>query len=388
MSRFINTVEVLGADNTLVDRIVERTVTEYKDNIATRVGKCAFRRCLLLAVVDMPNITYIDENAFNECSALKTLILRRTDSIVTLANANALANTPIAEGTGYIYVPSALVDAYKTDTAWSVYASQIRAIEDYPYVCDKYTWDVVIKSINEGVYKDVYKIGDVVPLDLGQTYGGLTSNKNSMKRSVVEMEIVAFDADDLADGSGKASVTWMAKELLKSTHKYNTSLSKTDAQGDYVEGTGTIGGWEKCEIRTYLKDTIKSYFPEILRKNIKEVNKYTHIYGKSGGVINDSLSIEDVWIPSLREVVGNHTSYLDDCETQGVMYDRFTDSNSRERYAYNEQSAGLTSSGRVWLRTPDSRDSNYIILTGNLLGGSANSGKVTSSNYIWLCFCT
>ena len=29
------------------------------------------------------------------------------------------------------------------------------------------------------------------------------------------MQIAAFDADELADGSGKAAMTWISKQLLK-----------------------------------------------------------------------------------------------------------------------------------------------------------------------------
>lgn len=43
----------------------------------------------------------------------------------------AIANTPIASGTGYIYVPRELVDSYKSAENWSTYASQFRALEDY-----------------------------------------------------------------------------------------------------------------------------------------------------------------------------------------------------------------------------------------------------------------
>ena len=51
-----------------------------------------------------------------------------------MANTNSLGGTLIASGTGYIYVPKALVDSYKSATNWTTYASQIRAIEDYPDV--------------------------------------------------------------------------------------------------------------------------------------------------------------------------------------------------------------------------------------------------------------
>lgn len=44
----------------------------------------------------------------------------------------AAAETAIENGTGYVYVPSALVDSYKITAPWSSMASKIRAIEDYP----------------------------------------------------------------------------------------------------------------------------------------------------------------------------------------------------------------------------------------------------------------
>ena len=49
-----------------------------------------------------------------------------------LEKTSAFKDTPIESGTGYVYVPSALVDSYKSATNWSTYADQIRAIENYP----------------------------------------------------------------------------------------------------------------------------------------------------------------------------------------------------------------------------------------------------------------
>jgi hypothetical protein len=68
-------------------------------------------------------------------TALETVILRKTDKICTLQVTNALSGTPIEKGTGYVYVPRDLVDAYKSASNWSTYANQIRAIEDYPEIC-------------------------------------------------------------------------------------------------------------------------------------------------------------------------------------------------------------------------------------------------------------
>lgn len=64
----------------------------------------------------------IAANAFANCYKLQTLILRKSDTICTLANVSAFNNTPIRgynSLTGTIYVPSALISTYQTATNWS-----------------------------------------------------------------------------------------------------------------------------------------------------------------------------------------------------------------------------------------------------------------------------
>ena len=98
--------------------------------LAKTVGQYAFYDCLLLTTVDFPLVTSIDNYAFYHCKYLTALILR-SETMATLSNKNAFTSTPIASGTGYIYVPRALVDTYKSATNWSTYATQFRALEDY-----------------------------------------------------------------------------------------------------------------------------------------------------------------------------------------------------------------------------------------------------------------
>ena len=108
------------------------TVTFPK--VASVAGQ-AMESCSVLTYVDLPICKSIDAKGFNKCSSLETLILRKSDAICTLANVSAFTSTPIESGTGYVYVPSALVDSYRTATNWSTYANQFRAIEDYPEIC-------------------------------------------------------------------------------------------------------------------------------------------------------------------------------------------------------------------------------------------------------------
>lgn len=95
----------------------------------TSVGNYGFQRCDELEKLDFYNLTQIGSSAFNECEKLATLIIR-TDSVCKMANINALTGTPIASGTGFVYVPDDLVESYKTAENWVTYASQIKPISE------------------------------------------------------------------------------------------------------------------------------------------------------------------------------------------------------------------------------------------------------------------
>lgn len=133
MSVFVNTVDSIG-DEALTSSIIDKSITEILDNYVTSIGNYAFFSCSKLTTADFSAATSIGGYAFYSCSKLTALILRSA-TMATLSNTNAFSSTPIASGTGYIYVPAALVDSYKAASNWSTYANQIRAIEDYPEIC-------------------------------------------------------------------------------------------------------------------------------------------------------------------------------------------------------------------------------------------------------------
>ena len=85
-----------------------------------------------LKKADFGSLSSIGNLAF-WATPLETLIIRR-ETLCTLTGTRALGNTPISSGSGYVYVPSALVNTYKAATNWTAYSAQIRAIEDYPEI--------------------------------------------------------------------------------------------------------------------------------------------------------------------------------------------------------------------------------------------------------------
>ena len=92
-----------------------------------------FYGCSRLVTVDFHSLTNFNgDSVFAVCSELKALIIRNTESVVTLSGTNVFSSSTMgASGIGYVYVPSALVETYKSATHWSSYASKIRALEDY-----------------------------------------------------------------------------------------------------------------------------------------------------------------------------------------------------------------------------------------------------------------
>lgn len=97
---------------------------------AQSLGGASFNGCKNIQTLDFPILSVINGSEFSGCTNLSTLILRRTAGIIT-GKANMLNNTKIASGTGYIYVPSALLSKYKSASYWSSYSKQFRALEDW-----------------------------------------------------------------------------------------------------------------------------------------------------------------------------------------------------------------------------------------------------------------
>ena len=156
------------------DELLAKTIVEYRNPRPVTIGNRFFSYCYNLTTVDIPNAVSIKEYAFVYCTALRkivlpstpeimhfafqnctalttvdlhaaerlqsnvlsntnltTLILRRSDKITENGSTAAFANTPLAKGAGFVYVPRALMTQYKTANNWSACVSQIRVLEDY-----------------------------------------------------------------------------------------------------------------------------------------------------------------------------------------------------------------------------------------------------------------
>lgn len=157
------------------------------------------------------------------------------------------------------------------------------------------SWNYIIASINNNTYATKYSVGNYKPLDLGT-------------EGIVNMQIAAIDADVMSDGSGNAHITWIAKNLLATTHAMNSTSTNTD-------------GWAASEMRTYLSEDIWALIPATVQNSIVPVDKTYYDYTTSS-----TLTCSDkLWIPSWREV-----GLGVDKENAGAIYDElFNDQHNR-----------------------------------------------------------
>ena len=130
MAAQIEGIQAGGGGDDVLDALIDRSITEISSSSATSIGSYAFYSCSSLTTANFPVATSIGTSAFQYCRSLKSLLLRN-NKVCTLSNTNTFNSTPISSGTGYIYVPSELIEQYKTANNWSTYASRFRALEDY-----------------------------------------------------------------------------------------------------------------------------------------------------------------------------------------------------------------------------------------------------------------
>lgn len=226
------------------------------------------------------------------------------------------------------------------------------------------TWEDLFYHIDKGDYATAYQQGETIPLDLGPTLG------------TINMEISNFDADVLAsDVSQTAPVSFVAKELLNPSHRWNPAIVGSSAP--YTEGTGTIGGWEKSELRAWLRSDVWGAIPALVRNRIATVSKCSVTIGTDGKPTHDYETEETVFIPSYREC-GRSNQYTE--TKRYTMYSAISSSEKRKK-----AKAGGSATD-WWLRS-----GNSVSNAGKISGtGSNNSGitdNIQKSLGILLCFC-
>jgi hypothetical protein len=102
----------------------------------TRIKSSAFSGCTSLTALELPaSVAKIATWAFLNCSGFSTLIINKTDGVVTLESPATGSKEGVFHNTAAaltIYVPDALVETYKTATNWSAIVDKIKGHSALP----------------------------------------------------------------------------------------------------------------------------------------------------------------------------------------------------------------------------------------------------------------
>lgn len=208
------------------------------------------------------------------------------------------------------------------------------------------SWDQIIASIDDGSYADKYSIGNYKPLDLGA-------------QGVINMQIVAMDADELADGSGYAPLTFVGMELLK--------------KSTYGVEYGTNSAYDVSLIKNYIDTTVYQLIPTTVSSRIQSVKKTYTKFDSSSLQSTENINVK-AFAVSLREL-GMESRRT---ESSGVIYGGiYKDSTARIKHIIASRNA------EYWTRTAYDKSKLCVITTG----GAITSVGQSQIKYVCFGFC-
>ena len=175
----------------------------------------------------------------------------------------------------------------------------------------------------------------------------------------LEYRIVGISHDDLADGSGKAGLTFEATNNVLGAQRMNATQTN-------------VGGWEKSELRGRLNTgDLWSLLPVELQSKVKSVKKMTD--NKGGGTAGTpSATTDKVFLLSTTEVYGN-------LQSDGVQYEYY-----KSKGVTTSNYSGASSSNFHWTRSvyPGSSTS----FRGVFSDGDYTDYYATSPSYVFPAF--
>lgn len=192
------------------------------------------------------------------------------------------------------------------------------------------SWTMINAVACSGKASQYYKIGDEKTIKLG-------ANEE------ITLQILGFNHDDLADGSGKAGITIGMKHLLATTYKMN--------------GTSTnIGGWNASSMFTQTISELFAQLPIDLQSAIKSVNKFTTAGNLSTNLVT---SQNNLFLFSRFELFGTTSATIEIPEGEQYEYWKQFSSISYppriKRLANGEGDASFW-----WTRSPTTNDLRFF----------------------------
>lgn len=301
-------------------------------------------------------------NTWNNNNNLEKLILSNINTINTLNSADALAGTKIAKMQGAIFVPSNLLNNYKTSSNYLPYRYLIFPIGSSPetnhYATITDSWTDILAACNDGTYVSKYNIGDTAAV--------LIDGKYYLFEIVAKCSDMSTATADTAeplssDNTKFAHLTWLLTNCYSSATMNNSSTN--------------AGGWDSSLMKSWLNSTVFALLTQELQNGILAVDK-TCQQGKADSGTTTISTNNKLWLPSAREISGE-SSY----ESSGLVYaTQFSSANARIKF----DNTGATRSW--WTRSAYSTTtSNFRYVSPS---GSVGTAGATNSCGAVFGFCT
>ena len=203
-----------------------------------------------------------------------------------------------------------------------------------------YSWSAIAKISDSGKAKDLFSIGDIKYVESLDSY----------------VRIIGFNHDDLADGSGKAGITFEMVSL------YNANTPMNDFATN-------IGGWADSTIRNDLTGIVMKTLPEDIQSVIKSVKKKSASGGDYQGYI---VETEDkLFLLSEVELYGGVNYSI---EGEGFQYEYYKNNgvmlNNNTKICIKENDFDSGAEIFYWTRSAVYNDSSSFVVVENQSGSS------------------
>ena len=208
-------------------------------------------------------------------------------------------------------------------------------------------WSAIIEACHANEVPDTW-VAD------GTCYKDMLINGTNYR-----IDIIGKNHDDLADGTGKAPLTFQLHDCYATTYPMNATNTN-------------VGGWRDCQMRTQTMPSLKALMPAEVQAGIRPVKKLTSAGNKSSSIVttNDKL-----FLPSEIEIFGSTTYSF---AGEGTQYAYYQAGNSKVKNLSG-------SANNWWERSPRSRNSTAFCFVGS--NGLAGSYTASSSYGMAFGFC-
>ena len=264
------------------------------------------------------------------------------------------ADTSIENGHSYYYA----VIAYNEQNVPSELAVSDETIPKLvSSVLNENTWDVIDMIASQGLAQSYWEIGD-------------ETNEFTIGSETHSAVILDFNHDDLADGSGKAAITFSLKGLMNDKKQMNSSdITSSPACGWAYPNISNV-------LRPYIENTIYGGLQNDLKSYIQKV---TRNYGYDGTYDGNSTTSAYLFPFTAVEVGFDKPAQIND----GLKYPYFSSNTNRVKN-FPDGTAGEWWLGSGYVR--DVYDSIQYAYAYYVTSTGTQTTKNVSADAYGVCF--